>query len=147
MKREVIDCIGDFDAETFGRGHGEENDFCHRAEQMGYIHVKCDDTYIYHSGTKSFIPMSCDWNVYKNYLQKLKPDVIHAHTLVGICAEFLQAAHMNCVFRWFILPMIILEYVPRWIWYIRMRFVNAWASIVENVANMFSLKKDLFWNN
>lgn len=55
VKREVIKCIGYFDAETFGRGYGEENDFCNRAEQMGYIHVMCDDTYIYHSGTKSFV--------------------------------------------------------------------------------------------
>lgn len=55
VKREVINIIGNFDAETFGRGYGEENDFCNRAEQMGYIHVMCDDTYIYHSGTKSFV--------------------------------------------------------------------------------------------
>lgn len=55
VKREVINLIGNFDAETFGRGYGEENDFCNRAEQMGYIHVMCDDTYIYHSGTKSFV--------------------------------------------------------------------------------------------
>lgn len=55
VKREVILAIGYFDAETFGRGYGEENDFCNRAEQMGYIHVMCDDTYIYHSGTKSFV--------------------------------------------------------------------------------------------
>lgn len=55
IKREVINLIGNFDAKTFGRGYGEENDFCNRAEQMGYIHVMCDDTYIYHSGTKSFV--------------------------------------------------------------------------------------------
>ena len=55
VKREVIKLIGGFDAKTFGRGYGEENDFCNRAEQMGYIHVMCDDTYIYHSGTKSFV--------------------------------------------------------------------------------------------
>ena len=54
IKRDVINLIGGFDAETFGRGYGEENDFCNRAEQKGYIHVMCDDTYIYHSGTKSF---------------------------------------------------------------------------------------------
>lgn len=54
IKREVINTIGHFDAETFGKGYGEENDFCNRAEQMGYIHVMCDDTYIYHSGTQSF---------------------------------------------------------------------------------------------
>lgn len=55
IKREVIKIIGGFDAETFGRGYGEENDFCNRAGQMGYIHVMCDDTYIYHSGTRSFV--------------------------------------------------------------------------------------------
>ena len=55
VKREVIDAVGNFDAETFERGYGEENDFCNRAEQAGYHHVMCDDTYIYHSGTKSFI--------------------------------------------------------------------------------------------
>lgn len=54
IKREVIQLIGNFDEVTFGYGYGEENDFCNRAEQMGYIHVMCDDTYIYHSGTKSF---------------------------------------------------------------------------------------------
>lgn len=54
IKREVISLIGGFDAKTFERGYGEENDFCCRAEQMGYIHVMCDNTYIYHSGTKSF---------------------------------------------------------------------------------------------
>lgn len=55
IKREVIDTIGGFDADTFGRGYGEENDFCCRAEQAGFIHVMCDDTYIFHSGTKSFM--------------------------------------------------------------------------------------------
>ena len=55
IKREVIEKIGNFDAETFGRGYGEENDFCHRAEQFGYHHVMCDDTYIFHSGTGSFL--------------------------------------------------------------------------------------------
>ena len=48
---QVIDDIGVFDAETFGRGYGEENDFCNRAEQAGYHHVMCDDTFVYHKGT------------------------------------------------------------------------------------------------
>ena len=55
VKREVIRKIGMFDAETFGRGYGEENDFCHRAEQIGYHHVMCDNTFIFHSGTSSFL--------------------------------------------------------------------------------------------
>lgn len=55
VKREVINTIGMLDAETFARGYGEENDFCDRAEQAGFYHAMCDDTYIYHTGTKSFI--------------------------------------------------------------------------------------------
>ena len=54
IKRQVIEEVGLFDAETFGRGYGEENDFCNRCEQMGYRHVMCDDTFIYHKGTASF---------------------------------------------------------------------------------------------
>ena len=54
IKRETLEKVGDFDVETFGRGYGEENDFCFRAEQEGYIHVMCDDTFIYHKGTVSF---------------------------------------------------------------------------------------------
>lgn len=55
IKREVVDLVGLFDQETFQRGYGEENDFCWRTEQLGYHHVLCDDTYIYHSGTGSFL--------------------------------------------------------------------------------------------
>lgn len=54
IKREVIEQIGGFDAEAFGKGYGEENDFCYRAIQAGYCHVMCDDTFILHTGTSSF---------------------------------------------------------------------------------------------
>ena len=54
IKRKVINEIGYFDSETFQKGYGEENDFCNRAEQIGYKHIMCDDTFIYHKGTASF---------------------------------------------------------------------------------------------
>lgn len=54
IKRNLLKEIGFFDAETFGKGYGEENDFCCRAELRGYKHVLCDDTFIYHKGTASF---------------------------------------------------------------------------------------------
>ncbi|MBO6154366.1 MAG: glycosyltransferase [Lachnospiraceae bacterium] len=54
IKREVINQIGYFDAETFQRGYGEENDFCNRLQQIGYIDVMCDDAFVYHKGTGSF---------------------------------------------------------------------------------------------
>jgi len=55
IKQEVIELVGEFDAKTYERGYGEENDFCNRAEQYGYIHVLCDDTFVYHKGTVSFL--------------------------------------------------------------------------------------------
>lgn len=55
VKREVINKIGNFDAETFERGYGEENDFCYRAIEAGYHHAMCDDTFILHTGTSSFV--------------------------------------------------------------------------------------------
>ena len=54
IKRNVIDEIGLFDDITFGKGYGEENDFCYRALDHGYINVLCDNTFIYHKGTQSF---------------------------------------------------------------------------------------------
>ena len=54
IKRSLLNEIGFFDAETFEKGYGEENDFCCRAELRGYKHVLCDDTFIYHKGTASF---------------------------------------------------------------------------------------------
>lgn len=60
IKRGAIDVVGKFDADTFQRGYGEENDFCFRAVLNGYYHVLCDDTYIYHSGSVSFTLLGKD---------------------------------------------------------------------------------------
>ncbi len=54
IKRNLLNEIGFFDAKTFEKGYGEENDFCCRAELMGYKHILCDDTFIYHKSTASF---------------------------------------------------------------------------------------------
>ena len=54
IRRDVINEIGVFDDKTFGKGYGEENDFCYRALDYGYINVLCDNTFIYHKGTQSF---------------------------------------------------------------------------------------------
>lgn len=54
IRRALLNRIGLFDAETFGLGYGEENDFCMRAVQVGYRNVLCDDTFILHVGSSSF---------------------------------------------------------------------------------------------
>lgn len=54
IKREVLDKVGFFDEETFGKGYGEENDFCFRCLDIGYRNVLCDNVYIYHKESQSF---------------------------------------------------------------------------------------------
>jgi len=53
----AIKKIGLFDEATFGRGYGEENDFCQRAEKAGLRNVLCDDAYVVHHGGASFQPL------------------------------------------------------------------------------------------
>jgi len=57
VSRRAIDRIGVFDEELFGRGYGEENDFCMRAQAVGMRNVLCDDVYVVHLGGRSFGPL------------------------------------------------------------------------------------------
>jgi GT2 family glycosyltransferase len=54
IKKEVIMNVGYFDEETFGKGFGEENDYCLRARKNGWALAVADDVYIYHAQSKSY---------------------------------------------------------------------------------------------
>lgn len=54
IRRDCLDEIGAFDADRFGRGYGEENDFCMRARGAGWRHVLAPDTFVRHAGSVSF---------------------------------------------------------------------------------------------
>ncbi len=54
IKRHALQDIGFFDETRFGKGYGEENDFCMKALKRGYKHVLDDATFIYHKGGESF---------------------------------------------------------------------------------------------
>lgn len=54
IAREALRVVGFFDEATFKKGYGEENDFCYRAIELGFVNILCDDTFIYHKGTQSF---------------------------------------------------------------------------------------------
>lgn len=54
IRRDCLDMVGLFDVEAFGKGYGEENDFCMRARKRGWRHVLCADTFVYHAGGVSF---------------------------------------------------------------------------------------------
>ena len=57
IRRAALRQAGDFDAATFGRGYGEENDFCLRVAGIGWRNVLCDDAYVVHTGNASFGPL------------------------------------------------------------------------------------------
>jgi GT2 family glycosyltransferase len=54
IRRDCIDRVGLFDEERFGRGYGEENDFCMRAAATGLRHVLAADVFVFHEGSASF---------------------------------------------------------------------------------------------
>lgn len=54
LRRAALRAVGVFDAETFGKGYGEENDWCLRAEAHGWRHALADDVYVAHRGHASF---------------------------------------------------------------------------------------------
>jgi|GEM_PF-3979594 len=54
MNRNVIREIGYFNEEIFGRGYGEENDWCLRAVGQGYRNVHLQNLFVFHAEAGSF---------------------------------------------------------------------------------------------
>ncbi|QEP42044.1 glycosyltransferase [Ectothiorhodospiraceae bacterium BW-2] len=54
IRREVLDRIGLFNVKRYGRGYGEENDFCQRAIVAGYKNRIATDIFVRHWGAVSF---------------------------------------------------------------------------------------------
>jgi GT2 family glycosyltransferase/glycosyltransferase involved in cell wall biosynthesis len=54
VRRDCLHQVGLLDAEHFGKGYGEENDFCLRAQAHGWRHLLTADTFVYHRGAASF---------------------------------------------------------------------------------------------
>ncbi|MDP1696671.1 MAG: glycosyltransferase [Xanthomonadaceae bacterium] len=57
LRRAALNACGAFDAATFGRGYGEENDLSRRLAAHGWRNVLCDDAYVVHIGNASFGPL------------------------------------------------------------------------------------------
>ena len=56
LRRQALDEIGGFDAASFPRGYGEENDWSMRALAAGWAHVVDDSTIVFHDNAASFSP-------------------------------------------------------------------------------------------
>jgi len=54
IRRTCLGRVGLFDAKRFGRGYGEENDFCRRAAKDGWRNVLAGDVFVFHEGGVSF---------------------------------------------------------------------------------------------
>ncbi len=54
IRRDCLNDTGNFRPELFGKGYGEENDFCLRATDKGWSHVLAADVFVYHAGATSF---------------------------------------------------------------------------------------------
>ncbi len=54
MSQFALRRLGLFDGATFGRGYGEENDWCRRALGFGMRNILCDDAFVAHTGGRSF---------------------------------------------------------------------------------------------
>lgn len=54
IRRDCLEQVGLFDTEHFGKGYGEENDFCQRAAKAGWRNLHLLDTFVLHTGGVSF---------------------------------------------------------------------------------------------
>lgn len=54
IKMACLKEVGVFDEENFGRGYGEENDFCLTASEKGWKLAVADDAFVYHAQSKSY---------------------------------------------------------------------------------------------
>ena len=54
VRRDCLDAVGLFDVENYGKGYGEENDFCQRAIHAGWQNLHALDVFVMHSGGVSF---------------------------------------------------------------------------------------------
>ncbi|MFV0680488.1 methyltransferase domain-containing protein [Ottowia sp.] len=54
IRRAALEQVGLFDVDNFGKGYGEENDFCIRAARAGWRNLHVLDTFVRHFGGVSF---------------------------------------------------------------------------------------------
>ncbi|MCW5256784.1 glycosyltransferase [Verminephrobacter aporrectodeae subsp. tuberculatae] len=54
IRRDCLRQLGLFDSDNFGKGYGEENDFCQRAAKAGWRNLHLLDTFVLHTGGVSF---------------------------------------------------------------------------------------------
>lgn len=54
IRRDCLNEVALFEAQTSGAGSGVENDFCMKARSLGWRHALAADTFVYHAGSEDF---------------------------------------------------------------------------------------------
>ncbi|MEM3290539.1 MAG: glycosyltransferase [Candidatus Micrarchaeaceae archaeon] len=70
INRDAYKKVGDFD-EIYGKGYGEENDWCMRAKKKGYLNIIATNLFVYHKHGGSFD------NKTKNELMKNNSSILN----------------------------------------------------------------------
>jgi GT2 family glycosyltransferase len=85
IRRACLAATGPFDEATFGRGYGEENDFCMRAAGLGWRHLLAADVFVRHAGEMSFGDAAAPLKEAAfETIQRLHPDYLR--TVAAHCA-------------------------------------------------------------
>ena len=103
IKRLCIEQIGLFDEAKFGRGYGEECDFCFRATARGWKHLLAANVFVYHEGSASFNQLTTELQAAaEKIIQELHPDyaqVIEEFVLNDPASEARGSADIARVFH------------------------------------------------
>jgi len=95
INRQCLKQVGMFDEKTFGRGYGEENDFCMRATQQGWRHLIAADVFVAHVGGVSFSEeKAARVESAQKILDRLYPDY-HSNVQRFIAADPLREIRMK----------------------------------------------------
>jgi GT2 family glycosyltransferase/glycosyltransferase involved in cell wall biosynthesis len=112
IKRDLMEEIGFFDEGQWGKGYGEENDFCLRASTLGWRHVAACDVFVEHEGGVSFADGKSEQlgrNLEK--LNAIYPD--YAATIQRFIAQDPLAPARSRVAR-----MLLKEHAPRYMLFV-----------------------------
>ena len=108
MSRAALDNVGLLDEATFGRGYGEENDWCQRAIEAGFKNVQANNLYVWHRHGGSFDSAEKQRLSAEN-LRKLS----EKHPNYGADVDFYISRDPYRGAREYLLMKMILESAPR----------------------------------
>lgn len=141
IRRACLDETGLFDVENFGKGYGEENDFCVRAQSRGWRHLLAMDAFVYHAGGISFgESKSPREQRAMELLRKLHPQyepAVMQHVAADPARDARIAVHLACL-RQSTLPLVLVVTHARGGG--TERHVQELAGVLRGQANFVSLR-------